>query len=142
MGDNGQRLILLALCCGFGGLCISISVGGRMKMKRLAIGIVASLALLSVSVGAQNAQSFNGEIIDSDCAATGVHPSGETAKQCTVDCVKAGAKYVLYDAGTKTVYQLDDQMKPEKFAGEKVKVSGTLDAATKTIHVTAIQAAA
>lgn len=110
-------------------------------MKRLAIGIVASLALLAVSVGAQNAQSFNGEIMDSDCAATGVHPSGETAKQCTVDCVKAGAKYVLYDTGTKTVYQLDDQMKPEKFAGAKVKVNGTLDAATKTIHVTAIQAA-
>ena len=38
--------------------------------------------------------------------------------------------------------QLDDQTKPQAFAGQKVKVTGTLDQATKTIHVADIQAGA
>jgi hypothetical protein len=36
---------------------------------------------------------------------------------------------------------LDDQKKPEAFAGAKVSVTGTLDDATKTIHVASIKAA-
>jgi hypothetical protein len=39
------------------------------------------------------------------------------------------------------VYQLDDQKKPESFAGQKVTVTGTYDASTMTIHVTKIEAA-
>ncbi|MBS1867921.1 MAG: hypothetical protein JSS69_18580, partial [Acidobacteria bacterium] len=45
------------------------------------------------------------------------------------------------NAEKKTTYQLDDQTKPEEFAGKKVKVVGTLDKATSTIHVTSIKAA-
>src|SRR5579884_2244763 len=54
---------------------------------------------------------------------------------------KMGAKYVLYDAASKTTYQLDDQTKPAQFAGEKVTVNGSLDSATNTIHVENIAAA-
>jgi hypothetical protein len=50
-----------------------------------------------------------------------------------------GAAYVLV-AG-KNVYTLSDQQTPEKFAGQKVAVTGTLDAKTKTIKVTSIAAA-
>jgi Protein of unknown function (DUF5818) len=53
----------------------------------------------------------------------------------------SGGKYVLYDSSTKTVYELDDQKKPERFAGEKVTVTGNLDLASKTIHVANIKAA-
>ena len=49
-----------------------------------------------------------------------------------------GDKYVLVDlAGT--MYQLDDQGVAKKFVGKKVKVSGTLDASSNTIHVTDIK---
>ena len=41
----------------------------------------------------------------------------------------------------KNVYALSDQQTPEKFAGQKVKVVGTLDAKTRTIHVDSIRAA-
>ena len=61
-----------------------------------------------------------------------------TKKMCTAKCVKAGGKYVLYNAAAKKVYALDDQTKPEQFAGQKVKVTGTLDEATETIHITTI----
>jgi hypothetical protein len=56
--------------------------------------------------------------------------------------VKGGASFVLYNSADKSIYQLDDQKKPQEFAGQKVKVTGTLIKATKTIHVTDIQAGA
>ena len=62
-------------------------------------------------------------------------------KMCTENCVKKGGKYVLYNGARKTTYQLDDQQKPAEFAGQKVKINGTYDKATDTIHVTSIQAA-
>jgi hypothetical protein len=39
------------------------------------------------------------------------------------------------------LYKLSEQKKPATFAGQKVEVTGSLDKATKTIHVTAIKAA-
>lgn len=65
---------------------------------------------------------------------------GPTDAECTVACVNAhGASYVLYDG--KNAYTLSDQKTPEKFAGKKVTVAGTLDAKTKTIQVESISAA-
>jgi hypothetical protein len=46
---------------------------------------------------------------------------------------------MLYDG--KEAYTLSDQKAPEKFAGQKVAVTGTLDAKTKTIKVDSISAA-
>jgi hypothetical protein len=62
-------------------------------------------------------------------------------KMCTQKCVQMGGKYVLYDAAEKAVYQLDDQDKAKEFAGQKVKVTGTYDEASKTIHITTIETA-
>ena len=46
---------------------------------------------------------------------------------------------MLAEAGSGKVYQLSDQKKPEQFAGEKVKVTGTLKG--DTINVTSIEPA-
>ncbi len=107
-------------------------------MKRLAVCVAAVAMFVGGAVAAQQAKSrsFTGEIMDSNCAKAGAHnPAMGTSKECTLGCVKAGGKFVLYNPSTKAVYQLDDQKKPEQFAGEKVKVTGTYNAATKTIHV-------
>ena len=112
--------------------------------KRLTICAAALAMFLGGSVVAQQARSrsFTGEIMDSNCAKSGQHnPSMGGAKECTLACVKGGGKFVLYNPDTKAVYQLDDQSKPEAFAGAKVKVTGTYDRATKTIHVTDIAGA-
>jgi hypothetical protein len=100
---------------------------------------------LSVGFAAAQGGSFNGEIMDSACAKMGSHDGMmknhaniKDAKGCTLGCVKGGAKFVLYDASSKTVYQLDDQTKPRQFAGATVKVTGTLDKGTNTIHVSDI----
>jgi Protein of unknown function (DUF5818) len=54
---------------------------------------------------------------------------------------KSGDKFVLKDMAAKAEYQLDDQDKAKDFAGKEVKVTGTLDAQTNTIHVADIQPA-
>jgi uncharacterized protein DUF5818 len=123
-------------------------------MKKIAIGAIASVMLLGASITVAKDQTFTGEIYDSQCAKNGSHAmmlakEGMAGKEndamartmCTENCVKMGGKYVLFDAAKKTVYELDDQQKPADFAGQKVKVKGTYDKATKTIHVSSIQAA-
>jgi hypothetical protein len=115
-------------------------------MKKLAMGLVASLVLLGVSSAAQKESTFTGEISDRYCTKANSHEmmmkrhNSSTTKQCIPDCVKAGGAYVLFDAATKTMYELDDQKKPAPFAEQKVIITGTYDKTTNTIHVTNIQA--
>src|SRR5213596_2884349 len=77
---------------------------------------------------------------DQSGAAQGSAPgSSQAAGSYTGTVVKSGDKYVLKtDTGT---YQIDDQDKAKQFEGKQVKVSGNLDKATSTLHVTDIQAA-
>jgi Protein of unknown function (DUF5818) len=141
-----------------------------VNMKKIALTLAGTLILLTAacsqqpaSTGSQsstamdqsqtaapasNGHAFTGEIMDSMCAGMGGHgqmlQSGKVknAKECTLECVKMGATFVLYNPETKATYQLDDQTKPAQFAGDKVTVDGTLDASTHTIHVENITAAA
>jgi len=107
-------------------------------MKHL--GLAAFVLAAATLQRGQAPQTFIGTITDSGCA-NGNHSHmqmGANDGECTVGCVDAhGASYVLYD-GT-TAYTLSDQRTPEKFAGKKVTVTGTLDAKTKTIKVDSIR---
>ena len=113
-------------------------------MKKLAMGLGAFLVLLGASFAAQKESTFSGEISDRYCVKANSHEmmmkrhNSPTTKQCIPDCVKAGGAFVLYDAATKTMYELDDQKKPARFAEQKVKITGTYDKATQKIHVTDI----
>jgi hypothetical protein len=106
-------------------------------VKVLLLGLLAGVAL-----AAPARQTFTGVITDNMCADTG-HAAmrmGPTDAECTVACVQShGAFYVLLSG--KTVYNLSNQQLPERFAGATVRVTGTLDAKTKTIAVTSIVAA-
>jgi hypothetical protein len=114
-------------------------------MKRLAIGLAATLVFLTVSFAAPKDESFTGEIMDSQCALLKGHEKmakqGESLKDCTIRCVGLGGKYVLFDRAKSMRYQLDDQKKAMTFAGAQVTVVGSYDAATKTIHTTDIKPA-
>lgn len=55
--------------------------------------------------------------------------------------VKDGSKLVLKDTTNKMVFQLDDQTKAKQYVGKDVKVTGSLDASTNTIHVESIEGA-
>jgi hypothetical protein len=106
-------------------------------MKPLIWSLLAPAALSA----APGKQVFSGTITDSMCdrADHSQMRMGPTDAECTAACVDAhGAAYVLYDG--KEVYTLSDQRTPEKFAGQKVTVVGTLDARTRTIQVDSITA--
>ena len=99
------------------------------------------LALASLSA-AQEKQTFTGTITDHMCARDG-HAQmrmGPTDADCTIACVKAHDAFYVLDVG-KDVYTLSDQKTPEKFAAQKVRVVGVLDARTKTIKVDSIGSA-
>ena len=113
------------------------------QMKKIAMGVVALSVVLGVaaSFAAPKVGTFTGEIMDSQCALQGgTHDNmirvGQSEKDCTVSCVKIGGSYVLYDAKAKATYKLDNQKMGEKFAGQKVKITGDLNEATKAIKVT------
>jgi hypothetical protein len=62
-------------------------------------------------------------------------------RDCTLECVKAGNKYVFVSKGQ--VYEIANQNLPdlEKHAGDKVQLTGNLGSDDKTITVAKIQVA-
>lgn len=110
----------------------------------------ASLALVFAVplAAAQGSTTFKGEIADEhlNCVQTPmkVSPDIKDKTSCVLyyaHFVKPPSKYVLYDPATKIAYQVDDQDLVQPYAGAKnVQITGTLDAATKTIHVKEIKA--
>ena len=103
---------------------------------------LASLLSIAALAAAPVGQTFTGTITDDMCAGAG-HASmrmGPTDAACTKACVmEHDAAYVLEDG--QHVYALSDQKTPERFAGQKVKVVGTLDSKTRTIKVASMTAA-
>jgi len=116
-------------------------------MKKFILALLASASLVavlfSIGLAADKSQTFTGEVMDQQCALLGGHSAmmnqGESAKDCANRCVSIGGKYVLFDSANKTIYQLDDQKKAQPFAGAKVKITGSYDTSSKTIHVANIQ---
>jgi hypothetical protein len=113
-----------------------------MSAKRHFIRISNLFAIILVAGSLYAAQSdsnlnstFTGEIMDSLCAKAGSHDQmmeqmksmGHDKSSCSAQCIRLGAKYVLYDSAKRAVYQLDDQEKAAEFAGHKVHISGTLE---------------
>ena len=107
-------------------------------MKHLILYLLGVAALSA----APDTQTFTGIITDNMCGKAGHSQMqmGSTDAECTTACISVhGAIYVLYDG--KDVYTLSDQKTPEKFAGQRVRITGTLDARTRTIHVDSMSAA-
>jgi hypothetical protein len=113
-------------------------------MKLLVLGLLAFAVLPAARTQQtrQGRQTFTGTITDSECAAADHSQMrmGPTDAECVAACISDhGASYMLYDG--KDAYTLSDQKTPQKFAAQKVTVTGTLDTKTKTIRVESIAAA-
>ena len=112
--------------------------------------LVSLLLLVSWIVAEEPPRTFIGEIGDSQCALN-VHSltrshkemlksksMGGTAADCANYCTKyLGGHFVL--VVKNDVYHLDDQARAQVFAGRQVKLTGTLDAKSSTIHVMGIE---
>jgi len=104
----------------------------------------AFVLLLSMGVvcGAQSQkQTFVGVITDTMCGADHKAMSISPDSKCVKDCVRMDkkTKYALFDG--KNVYALSDQQTPEKFAAQKVKVTGVLFEKTRILQVDRIEPA-
>jgi hypothetical protein len=121
----------------------------RMIKNIALLGILVLIMVMLAGAG-EKTRTFTGDIADSQCAMnihslTRSHTEmmknknmGGTATNCANYCIKyLGGDFVL--AKGNEVYRLDDQEKAASFAGTKVKVIGTLDEKTKTIHVIEIK---
>ena len=98
--------------------------------------IILTLIFATLAV-AVNAETFTGTITDTLCGTSHTMMKSHPADQCVKLCAKGQYSYALFD-GT-SVIRLSDQKTPARFAAQKVKVTGTLDAKTKTIKVSAIE---
>ena len=102
-------------------------------MTKLTLLLIAAATLFAGGPS----RSFTGVITDSMCVANHKMMHVSPDAKCIVECVKAGrtVKFVLLDG--KTVYELNDQQTPARFAGQRVKVTGI--AAGNSIQVAKIE---
>jgi hypothetical protein len=107
-------------------------------MKKFISIIIFSVALLAA---ADKTQTFTGIVTDTMCGAK--HAMGITPDdKCVRECVKMDPKKWKYALLVgKDIYVLSDQQAPEKFAAQKVSVTGTLFEKTKILKVDKIEAA-
>jgi len=111
-------------------------------MRQRIVFLLAVAALAAALAAATDKQTFTGIVTDDNCpkADHSQMQMGPTDVECAKACIDAhGAMYGLYDG--KNFYTLSDQRTSEKFTGQKVKVTGTLDTKTRAIRVESIVAA-
>ena len=106
-------------------------------MRKSILGLVFLTAAASAADGVAQ---YTGVITDKMCAAK--HAMGITPdSKCVRDCVKTDPKKWKYAllVGNE-MYVLSDQQTPEKFAAQKVKVTGLLFEKTKILRADKIEA--
>ena len=99
----------------------------------------AFLFCAGMALAAGAPRTFTGVITDTMCGADHSHMGVKPDSKCVRECVRSGSKYALWDG--KKLYTLSDQQTPEKFAAEKVKITGTLFEKTGIIKVDKIEGA-
>ncbi len=106
-------------------------------MKKL-FAVLFSAAVL---VAAADEQTYVGVITDTMCGADHKAMNVSPESKCVKECIRhdKNVKYALYDG--KNVYTLSDQQTPEKFAAQKVKITGKLFEKTKILRVDKIEPA-
>lgn len=105
-----------------------------------AAGILVFALGITVAAAASDAKTYVGVITDTMCVSDHAAMKVSPDAKCVKDCVR-DAKTVQYALLVgKSAYKLTDQQAPAKFAGQKVKITGVLDAKTNTLTVTRIDA--
>jgi hypothetical protein len=121
-----------------------------MRKPLAGMGSWLLMAAVMAHAGDIKPQTFHGDIGDTQCALnihslTRSHSEmlkskrmGGSAADCANYCVRyLGGDFVL--SSKNEVYRLDNQEKARLYAGQKVKVTGTLESKSKTIHVLDIE---
>ncbi len=111
-------------------------------MKNL--GILAVLLALGLFVGvtrSTSARAFasNSATIAQQGQAPPSSENKQDAQTFTGKIAQVNGHYVLQESSGNTSYKLDNEDKAKQFDGQNVKVIGTLDSSSNTIHVSDIE---
>jgi len=117
---------------------------------RLVICYAAGVLAMASAAYGQASQVFHGEVSDSQCALN-VHSltrshqemlksksMGGTSNTCAVYCIEHLGGYLVLSAG-KNVYRLDRSDLVHGFEGQRVVITGVLDAKLNQLHVLKIE---
>lgn len=91
----------------------------KLRFAAVTAGMLFGAALTMAADG-----TMTGWIADSKCGAKAAH---DGARECTVKCVKEGAKYVFVNDADKKIYTIDAQDKVADHAGHHVTVKGAVE---------------
>jgi len=105
------------------------------------LALTLSMPAFAKSMRKGNAPSpkehtYYGDISDSNCGAH--HKMPDNPRQCTLECIKHGAKYAFVTRGRVLTVENQNLPELEQYAGEHVKVTGTKSSDHKGIAVAKI----
>lgn len=100
-------------------------------------------AVPAASQAPRPSQVYTGVISESMCGINHTSMGISPDPKCIVECVKhgQGVRYILVEEKTKAMYILSDQQTPERFAAQRVRITGVLYPKTKILKVEKIEAA-
>jgi lipopolysaccharide export system protein LptA len=110
-------------------------------MKKVYVCLLTTGVLLTMITLAPVPNFARNQATVSRLSATSPSDDAKDAKTFTGKIAQDSGKFILRDDENKVTYQLDDQDKAKKFDGQEVKITGTLDPQSNTIHVMEIQSA-
>jgi hypothetical protein len=115
-----------------------------------AIWCIAGILAIAAAARGQDVKTYRGSVSDSQCAMN-VHSltrshqemlksksMGGTSNTCSVYCITYLGGYLVLASG-KDVFRLDRADLVHGFEGQRVKISGILDAKINQIHVLKIE---
>jgi uncharacterized protein YdeI (BOF family) len=121
-----------------------LSVTSMLAATALLCGVTAFAQDTTTQQPSQSPSASQPSATQTDPQASGATGAQGQMQQATKvftgKISKDGDRLVLKDAATNMTYQLDDQAKAKKYEGKDVKVNGSLDANSNTIHVDSIEA--
>jgi hypothetical protein len=121
--------------------CASASLAAALALAIVFTGASVVLAAAAPATAVAEDPStapqpaFSGVITDSQCGARHAEGSGKSPAECTLACIRNGAKYSLVDGDKKFALDgNDDEL--SKWAGQRVTIAGTRS--VNTIKVTSV----
>ncbi len=135
---NGSWPTLVGYCATWS-LIAALGFALLIASAALAFAVAASSDSSSEPRSSSTPQRiFAGMITDSACQARHAPDSNKSPAACVRECVSKGAKLMLVD-GEKSYYLQGNLADLEKFAGQRVKVAGTLGGTTIRVRSIAVE---
>jgi hypothetical protein len=101
-----------------------------MRKNRITSTTIGFMLAASAAF-AQTKQTLTGTVSDAMCGKKHMM-EGASAAKCTRECVKSGSDFALV-VGDKVYILKGSKSAIDKFAGEKVKVTGTMTGSTLSV---------